>query len=78
MTCEQCGAEYDRAIKVIQDGKEHVFDCFQCAIASLAPECAQCDAKIIGKGTGSGGELYCCEHCATRAAASASGEARVQ
>jgi hypothetical protein len=28
----------------------HTFDCFECAIAALAPECEKCGVKIIGHG----------------------------
>jgi hypothetical protein len=30
--CEVCGNDYDKTIKVIVNGKNHTFDCFECAI----------------------------------------------
>lgn len=69
MTCEQCGSDYHRPLTVIQDGKEHTFDCFQCAIAGMAPDCAHCGCKIIGHGMTETDELYCCANCAMQARA---------
>jgi len=37
--CEVCGNEYDKAFEVIQQGRHHVFDSFECAIAAVAPRC---------------------------------------
>ena len=42
----------------------HYFDCFECAIHALAPECEHCGCKIIGHGIESGGSFFCCAHCA--------------
>jgi hypothetical protein len=36
LTCETCGNDYDKAFKVVKDGKEHTFDSFECAIQSTA------------------------------------------
>ena len=47
--CEVCGREYDKTFE-IDDGTTHVFDCFECAIHALAPECAHCGCRIIGHG----------------------------
>ncbi len=65
--CEVCGNQYDKAFEVIVDGGSHVFDCFACAIQALAPRCSQCHTVIIGHGMESGGEFYCCAHCARMA-----------
>ncbi len=62
--CEVCGNEYDKAFQIIQDGRTHVFDSFECAIHALAPVCAHCGCKIIGHGLESEGEFYCCASCA--------------
>ena len=67
MKCEVCGNEYDKAIEVIQDGHSYFFDCFECAIHQLAPECAECGCKVIGHGVQSGNEVYCSAHCAEHA-----------
>jgi hypothetical protein len=62
--CETCGNEYKNAFKIVMDGKTHTFDCFECAIQSLAPACAHCGCSIIGHGVEHNDKTYCCEHCA--------------
>jgi hypothetical protein len=64
--CECCGNEYDKSIEVIVNGISHYFDCFECAIHTLAPTCSHCGCKIIGHGVESGGSFYCCAHCADK------------
>lgn len=63
-TCEVCGNEYDKAFEVTQNGRAHVFDCFECAIHALAPVCAHCGCRIVGHGMEHALEMYCCAHCA--------------
>jgi hypothetical protein len=65
LICENCGNDYAKAIKIIVQGKEHVFDCFECAINRLAPRCGHCQTRIIGHGVDYKGEMYCCHHCAS-------------
>jgi len=62
--CEVCGNEYDKTFEVIQAGRSHVFDSFECAIQAIAPACAHCGCKIMGHGMEAGGKFYCCAHCA--------------
>jgi hypothetical protein len=62
--CEVCGNVYDKPIELIQNGTSHVFDCFECAIHALAPECAHCGCRIVGHGMESEGQMFCCAHCA--------------
>ncbi|MBB3231345.1 hypothetical protein [Halomonas stenophila] len=69
-TCDTCGNGYDDSFQVIKDGTEYTFDCFECAIHKLAPECAACGIRIIGHGVQHGQALYCCGHCAHGAGAS--------
>jgi hypothetical protein len=64
MQCEVCGNEYDKSFKVTMAGESHTFDCFECAIHALAPECEHCGCKIIGHGIEAEGSYYCCAHCA--------------
>ena len=64
--CEVCGNDYDRAFEVRLAGRTHVFDCFECAIHTLAPVCAHCGTKIIGHGVEADGHMFCCAHCASR------------
>ncbi|MGZ3710273.1 MAG: hypothetical protein ACXWQO_19105 [Bdellovibrionota bacterium] len=45
------------------DGKEHLFDCFECAIHALAPECSSCGVKIVGHGVEVDNTIYCSAHC---------------
>lgn len=63
--CETCGNDYDKAFKVIVDGKNHVFDSFECAIRALAPICPHCGCRIIGHGVEKAGQIFCCVHCAS-------------
>jgi hypothetical protein len=62
--CDVCGNEYDKAFQVIQFGKTHTFDSFECAIHALAPVCAHCGCRIMGHGVEADGTYYCCAHCA--------------
>jgi len=62
--CETCGNDYDKAFQVIQSGKTHTFDSFECAIHALAPTCAHCGIRIVGHGLEKEGAFFCCEHCA--------------
>lgn len=62
--CEVCGNEYDKPMEMLVNGISHYFDCFECAIQALAPECEHCGCKIIGHGVEAGGAYYCCAHCA--------------
>ncbi len=64
--CAHCGNEYDRSFDVTSaDGDTSTYDCFQCAIADMAPECTNCGCKIIGQGRETDGDaIYCGAHCA--------------
>ncbi len=66
-SCEVCGNEYDKAFEISIDGREHVFDSFECAIQALAPRCAHCGCRVIGHGVESAGKTYCGAHCARTA-----------
>ncbi|MEZ5065936.1 MAG: hypothetical protein R3B81_14480 [bacterium] len=69
--CEQCGNAYDKSFEITIDGRSHTFDCFECAIAALAPRCDTCGTTIIGHGLEADGTFYCCDHCAERAGVTA-------
>jgi len=62
--CDVCGNDYDKSFKIDKDGVNYTFDCFECAIKSLAPECQLCGVKIIGHGVEHDGVMFCCAHCA--------------
>jgi len=65
--CEICGNDYDKAFTVATaGGSQHIFDCFECAIHSLAPTCRHCGCTIIGHGMEHDGIFFCCAHCATQ------------
>lgn len=69
-SCETCGNTYDKAFKVTtQDGADHVFDSFECAVQSLAPTCAHCRCRVIGHGMEKDAKVFCCAHCAHAAGA---------
>ena len=63
-TCEVCGNENDKCFEVRLNGEAHTFDCFECAIHALAPNCARCGCQIIGHGIEVNDIFYCCTHCA--------------
>jgi hypothetical protein len=63
-TCEVCGNTYDKTFELIQAGKKHVFDSFECAIHAVAPVCDHCGCKIVGHGMEASGRFYCCASCA--------------
>lgn len=65
--CEVCENEYDKAFTVTMSGRQHVFDCFECAVHALAPQCPCCSCRIIGHGVEADDEVYCCAHCARTA-----------
>ncbi len=62
--CEYCGNDYDKTFEIVQAGKPHVFDSFECAIQVLAPTCPHCHCRIIGHGVEANGSIYCCANCA--------------
>jgi len=64
--CELCGNDYDKTFEVVIAGNTHVFDSFECAIATLAPTCRHCGCRIIGHGVETDGTFYCCANCAVR------------
>jgi hypothetical protein len=71
--CDVCGNDYDKAFRITQaDGTISTFDSFECAIHQVAPRCAHCGCAVIGHGEESGGQMYCCAHCARHASGSAS------
>ena len=65
-TCEVCGNVYDKPIEIRANGRDHVFDSFECAIHALAPECSHCNCRIVGHGVEVDGIMYCCAHCARK------------
>ena len=61
--CEICGNDYAKSFEVVQAGRRHTFDSFECAIQAIAPVCKHCGCRIIGHGVESNGGFYCCHHC---------------
>jgi hypothetical protein len=62
--CDVCGAEYARPLEIQVGGRRGTFDCFECAIHALAPECDHCGCRVIGHGVETRGRIFCCSHCA--------------
>lgn len=62
--CEVCGQEASVGVRVVVGGVTHLFDCFQCAIHRLAPECDHCGCRILGRVRRSSGRPFCSEGCA--------------
>ncbi len=67
MECEVCGNDYDKPMKIEYLGREHVFDCFECAMSELAPVCKNCGTRVFGHGMEVGDDVYCSAHCAGEA-----------
>jgi len=63
-TCEVCGNSYEKAFTVTMEGRDHTFDCFECAIHALAPACSHCGCRVIGHGVDEAGHVFCCANCA--------------
>jgi hypothetical protein len=62
--CTVCGHETDQSFTVTTtEGRNFIFDSFECAIDRLAPRCACCGIRIIGHATVSDGSLFCGVHC---------------
>jgi len=61
--CNQCGNDYDLSFNVVAKDETYTFDCFECAIAKLAPKCNHCGVPIIGHGIEVDGQMYCGAHC---------------
>ncbi len=62
--CDVCGNEYDKTFDIVYQGRTYTFDCFECAIHELAPNCAHCGVKIIGHGVEKNSKIFCSAHCA--------------
>jgi hypothetical protein len=67
LRCGFCGNAYDKCFEIRMGDSSQWFDCFECAIAALAPACSQCGVRILGHGLEAGGHFYCCDHCARQA-----------
>jgi hypothetical protein len=64
--CDVCGNDYDKSFEIRRGPVTYTFDCFECAIHRLAPQCAHCACRIIGHGVESEGQMYCCASCARK------------
>jgi hypothetical protein len=64
--CETCGNQYDKAFHLVTGGHTHTFDCFECAIQALAPQCTHCGIRVIGHGVEAHNRIFCCAHCAAQ------------
>ena len=64
--CDCCGNEYDKSMRISVGEQSGTFDCFECAIHTLAPECGHCGVKIVGHGVETKGDMYCCASCARK------------
>ena len=62
--CEVCGNEYANLFEIKKNNASHWFDCFECAIHKLAPQCDHCGVKILCHGMESDDQLFCGAHCA--------------
>lgn len=65
--CKVCGNDYDKTFEVRMGQVAETFDCFECAIHALAPQCAQCGCRVIGHGVEAMNKIFCGAHCAGQA-----------
>lgn len=68
-TCDGCGNAYDKTFDVVTSERTYTFDCFECAIHKVAPQCHACGCTVLGHGVEAKGVIYCCAHCADRSGA---------
>jgi hypothetical protein len=64
--CDVCGNDYDKSFEIQRGPVTYTFDCFECAIHRLAPQCAHCACRVIGHGVENEGQIYCCANCARK------------
>jgi len=66
--CEVCGNNYERPLEIKSwpDNTVHFFDCFECAVQLLAPECSECGVRILGHGVVANDCYFCGAHCARK------------
>jgi len=62
--CEVCNNDYEMAFEVHAAGAVHTFDSIECAAQKMAPNCGNCQCRILGHGLQAGGQFFCCAHCA--------------
>ncbi len=62
--CENCGNIYSKLFSITMNGQTYKFDCFECAIHRLAPNCYHCGTRIIGHGVAAAETIFCSAHCA--------------
>lgn len=63
-TCHTCGNDYDKSFDLSMNGQTYTFDCFECAIHTLAPACDHCGVRVLGHGLEADGRFFCCRNCA--------------
>lgn len=64
-TCDRCGNDYAHTFTITLDnGTARTYDSFECAVADVAPRCANCGCTVLGHGVEANDETYCCSHCA--------------
>lgn len=67
--CDTCGNDYDKTFTVTRGSNTWTFDCFECAVQTVAPVCEHCGCRILGHGIEAGQSIYCCAHCSRQEAA---------
>jgi hypothetical protein len=66
-SCKKCGHAASTPVLVgIGDGPEYTFDCFECAIDTLAPRCPECGSVYLDRAVTFGGAQFCSKACAQR------------
>lgn len=66
-SCRKCGQAAEIPVTVqVGDGSEYTFDCFDCAVETLAPRCPECGRVYSGRPVAFGEHRFCSSRCAER------------
>ncbi len=65
--CRKCGRASEVPVTVQFDsGPQYTFDCFDCAVETLAPRCPECGRVYLGRPVPFGDQHFCSTECAQR------------
>lgn len=66
-SCKKCGQPAQTPVTVrVGAGPQYTFDCFDCAIETLAPRCPECGRSYTGHPVTLGEQRFCSTACAQR------------
>lgn len=65
--CINCGLNIEKDYILFINGKEFIFDSFECAINFVAPRCAHCNSVIVSREIRHSDEIFCSASCSEEA-----------